>query len=374
MIFSIRKRLGDNLADITDKTISQLTLLGIRWFSNISFSLRYKQHIIFEHRVFNVRGLHTKGTFTLEVEKVYVRLSIAPCANLNKANSITHHGSLQGKRPIWDFLKQDLKILAVIGAPGCGKSTLLQHIALAFAANKRHGLPAYTPVFLFLREHIDKIVSEAINLAQLAQAHFSNEKRYPNLQPPDNWFKTQLNNGNAIVLLDGLDEVAEVEKRQKVSAWVDQQIINYKHCPFIITSRPQGYLAAPLRQAHRLEIQPFSWSQVQEFAHSWYFENEVFSFGKKDEGVLNRAQQGAEDLLKRLQQMPSLNALTVNPLLLTMIAMVHRYRGQLPGRRVELYSEICDVLLGHWRAAIGVQDRLTATQKRVALQPSQPLP
>ncbi|MEU7661934.1 hypothetical protein AB0B60_26120, partial [Streptomyces lincolnensis] len=31
-----------------------------------------------------------------------------------------------------------------------------------------------------------------------------------------------------------------------------------------------------------------------------------------------------------------------NPLLLTMIANVHRYRGQLPGSRAELYAEMCD--------------------------------
>ncbi|MFI3220322.1 MAG: NACHT domain-containing protein [Methylococcales bacterium] len=371
IVFSIRKRLGHNLADITDKTISQLTLLGIKWFSNLSFSLRYKKHIIYEHRVFNVCGLRTQGAFTLEVDKVYVGLRIAPSAHPNNPNGLTHHQALEGNRPIWDFLKQDFKILAVIGAPGCGKSTLLQHIALAFAANKHgsHGLSAHTPVFLFLREHIDKIVTDEINLAQLAQTHFSNEKRYPNLKPPANWFETQLNNGKAIVLLDGLDEVADVKKRQKISAWVDLQIITYHNCPFIVTSRPQGYLAAPLQQAHRLEIQPFSWSQVQEFAHSWYFQHEVLSFGKKDEGVINRAKHGADDLLMRLQQMPALNALTVNPLLLTMIAMVHRYRGQLPGRRVALYSEICDVLLEHRRAAIGVQDSLTAIQKRVALQP-----
>src|SRR5262249_43427790 len=76
-----------------------------------------------------------------------------------------------------------------------------------------------------------------------------------------------------------------------------------------------------------------------------------------------------KDLLYRLRNRPNLNELTRNPLLLTMIAMVHRYRGSLPGRRVELYSEICDVLLGHWRAARHISDPLTAAQKRVALQP-----
>lgn len=61
--------------------------------------------------------------------------------------------------------------------------------------------------------------------------------------------------------------------------------------------------------------------------------------------------------------------LTINPLLLTMIANVHNYRGALPDRRVELYAEICDVLLGHWQRAKGMQDRLSAKQKRAVLQP-----
>lgn len=372
ILTTVRKRLGDNLIDATDKAISQLTLLAIKLFSDYSYNLRYKKHIIFEHRVFNVRGLRTQGTFSLEVEKVYVGLKIAPSHNPNKPNQLIHPQALEDNRPIWTFLHQGLNTLAVIGAPGCGKTTLLQHIALIFAASKHRSykLPAYTPVFLFLREHIDKIVSnDAPNLAELAQAHFGNTKRYPHLNPPDDWFTKKLNSVQVILLLDGLDEVADTAKRKQVSAWVERQIVAYRKCPFIVTSRPQGYLAAPLSQAHCLEIQPFTWDQVKAFVDNWYVQSEILSFGKKDEEVINRARNGAEDLLSRLQQMPALKDLTVNPLLLTMIAMVHRYRGQLPGQRIELYGEICDVLLGHWRAAVGVQDSLTAAQKRVALQP-----
>ncbi|MDO9105221.1 MAG: NACHT domain-containing protein [Methylovulum sp.] len=370
-VFSIRKKIGDNLDGIMGKAFNQCTLIGIRWFSNYSFNLRYKKHIIFEHRVFNVRGLRTQGNFTLEIDKVYVGLKIAPSQNPNKTTCLLNHTVLEGNRPIWAFLQQKLTVLAIIGAPGCGKTTLLQHTALAFAANRHRQfkLTARTPIFLFLREHIDNIISEEIPLAELAHAHFSDEKRYPNLKPTEHWFKNQLTRGKTIVLLDGLDEVADDKHRQKVSTWVDRQIINYPNNVFIVTSRPQGYLAAPLQQAHRLEIQPFNWTQVREFAYCWYRQNEIISSGKKDEGVLNDAKRRADDLLQRLQKISALTDLTVNPLLLTMIAMVHRYRGQLPGRRVELYAEICDVLLGHKRAAIGLQDGLTPAQKRVVLQP-----
>jgi hypothetical protein len=63
-VLSVRKRIGDNSADIADKAISQITLLGIRLSSDVSFNLRYKKHIIFEHRVFNVRGFtHSRHVY-----------------------------------------------------------------------------------------------------------------------------------------------------------------------------------------------------------------------------------------------------------------------------------------------------------------------
>ena len=58
-----------------------------------------------------------------------------------------------------------------------------------------------------------------------------------------------------------------------------------------------------------------------------------------------QASESAAGLLKLLRDNPALYDLTVNPLLLTMIATVHRYRGALPGSRADLYGEICQVML-----------------------------
>jgi energy-coupling factor transporter ATP-binding protein EcfA2 len=343
----------------------------ISWFSN--FHHRYNQHVIYEHRMFNVRGLRTQGTFTLKLEKVFVELRIIHSHNPQKINvNPVFAKEFVDNHPIWDFLKfksDETLVLGIIGAPGCGKTTLLQHIALIFASkqHRRYKMSADIPLLFFLRQLMQKIVAEkTINLADLAQAHFTAK----NIEPPAGWFAKQLNSGKCLVLLDGLDEVADLEQRQKVSEWVDEQVVKYPRCQFVITSRPQGYLTAPVERANVLEVQPFNSEQVKKFIHAWYLANEVTSFGHKiDDGIRYRARDAAEDLIKRLRGLPALSDLTVNPLLLTMIAMVHRYRGQLPGRRVELYAEICDVLLGHWRQARGIQDSLTAAQKRVALQP-----
>ena len=44
------------------------------------FRRRYNQQVYFDHRFFNVRGLRTQGNFTLELERVFVELRIAPAA------------------------------------------------------------------------------------------------------------------------------------------------------------------------------------------------------------------------------------------------------------------------------------------------------
>jgi hypothetical protein len=199
-------------------------------------------------------------------------------------------------------------------------------------------------MLLYLRDHAaETAATPAISLPELLQDTLGPQHG----GDLSDWFERRLRQGDCVVLLDGLDEVGDSDSRRAFVAWVETQIRRYPNNDYVITSRPHGYRTAEIDGATVLQVRNFTSEQVNTFVRAWYFAVEKHSADGDGKDVLLRAETAADDLLERLSQAPALYELTVNPLLLTMIANVHRYRGALPGSRVRLYEEICQVML--WR-------------------------
>jgi hypothetical protein len=343
------------------------------------FQQRYKKQIVKHLDAFNVRGLGLINTSTLPLSRVFVQLSIDH-SNPQKFNvDLVPSESSNESSDIWHFLRrfsigksedENATAFVIVGPPGCGKTTLLQHVATTFALNQqnRHGIRIFTPILLFLRDHVMSITRDQTPLIDLVQDHFENRKLYPTLRPPNGWFRRRINNQRCMILLDGMDEVGDQNLRQAVCDWIDNQLKAYPRCTFLITSRPQSYRETPLTRARVMEVKAFNFTQVKEFIRNWYLATEfAASKGRNDETVSQRAETEATDLIQRIQSNPNLKELAVNPLLLTMITMVHRYCDALPDSRAELYSEICAVLLGRWRHGKGLKGGPKATQKLAVL-------
>ena len=366
-VTEVWKKVGGTLIDFC---ADRLKLAALTFVSGCEKD--YRQHVFYHCRDFDVKGLTTQGIYSLEMKRVFVELSIAPHqADKRGHDPIPPPSGTEAaaeRRDIWEYLEKPGHF-AIIGAPGSGKTTLLRHVAISLAFSRRKKIDQTLPVLLYLRSHA-KALAENPDLSLQDVILASEVVKEQTVKPPQNWFEQKLNKGKCLILLDGLDEVGDAATRMKVVAWVEKRMRTHANNRFFIASRPLGYQENPVPGVTTLRVLPLSPDQVGRFVSNWYLANEVMSHNKEDEGVRIEARKGAADLMSRIRSSDVLTDLVVNPLLLTMIATVHRFRSQLPGRRVELYREICEVFLGKRQAVKGVRDEidLTPDQKRFVLQ------
>ncbi|MFF6853087.1 NACHT domain-containing protein [Streptomyces antimycoticus] len=344
---SISKELENRLAKRVADGVERLLLARLTRYER-----RYRRYLVVRHSAGGVKGLTIQGPRNPRLDDVFVDVSLRP-SPLHHAQNVTLADVEQEfpdgeRRSLQDLLDDPgPRSLVVIGAPGTGKTTLLEHTTVVHARRKaRRRAKRWLPVFITLRDHVEQMAGDGVagaglTIADVARLTLSAAALG---EAPAGWFEDHLEHGRCVVLLDGLDEVADPYMRQRLVQWAESQVARYPDNHWVLTTRPQGYDAAPLDSAEVLVVRRFTPDQIRRFVHGWYGAVERLS-GSRDTGAV--AYASAEDLIDRLRAQPSLYGLSSNPLLLTMLCNVHRYLGALPGTRAELYGQICQVLL--WR-------------------------
>ena len=338
------------------------------------YGLRYRRWVLDSLRYIDVQDLATGGDHIPELGDVYVDVALVSRAKQQLPDdplgrAVAEDSSV--RYSIGELLDGGSRaVLAIVGPPGSGKSTLLAHAARRGARPAWGGLlgRGRVPVLLALRERAESIVADpAISLPDVIRAAVGGAAG----KEPGGWWERQLGRGRCLVLLDGLDEVASAEDRGAVADWVERQVAAYPGDDFVVTSRSFGLPEPLTAHADVLVVRPFSAEQVQLFLDRWYLTAEQHATGASGRtarrAVRMRAQESAARLTALLRENPALHDLAVNPLLLTMIATAHRYRGALPDSRADLYGEICQVLLSRRGQAKGLPELLSWPAKQMLL-------
>lgn len=282
--------------------------------------------------------------------------------------------------------------LVILGGPGAGKTTLLKYLAITFARGlvkeKLEIEEERLPVFIALRDfsrYLDGASQrgELVDIGpRLLPEYISLNVRNvaPYLGLPAKFFYQELEQGNCIVLLDGLDEIADPLKRGRVAEAIVVFIKYFERNRVIITSRPRGYEGETKQRLSGIftdySIRDFGYKDMVAFAEGWYEAVTRERLGDNPNAV-TESRNKAGDLLRAIGADQRVKALAHNPLLLSVLAMVHQRGVGLPQRRAELYGECTDLLLGYWDQTKGGEaardlatyGELERTEKRALLEP-----
>ncbi|WP_416973166.1 NACHT domain-containing protein [Streptomyces sp. 4F14] len=230
------------------------------------------------------------------------------------------------------------------GEAGSGKTTLLRWLAVTAARGAFTGELAewngVTPVFVKLREYSGKALPLPGAMLDSVAGPITGDM-------PAGWVERQLTAGSALLLVDGVDELLDSERR-KVREWVRKLLIAYPRARVVVTSRPGAAGADWLRRDSfvSLHLDRMSPPDIAAFVRQWHLA--VRELGEEQP-------EYEQSLLNSLKDRAHLQALAGTPLLASMLCAMHMNRGsQLPRDRMELYRSALHMLVHERDAARNV--------------------
>lgn len=229
------------------------------------------------------------------------------------------------------------KPLVLLGGPGSGKSFFLRWCARSGVAGSLFGieaLPVLVPLAAFAAAPLEQSfigwVYDWLLIESPAAAHAL----------PD-----AMKARRAVFLLDGLDEAGSGHGRKRCAKAVAALGEEAPGCPVVVTSRPAGFGEGVLSEARVAQVEPFDGAEIGRFLECWGRQYAVDARGAA------AAEDGAAEgraLAAEIEKRPAIRTLAETPLLLTVLALVHRMGVRLPENRVELYGQITVVLVERW--------------------------
>lgn len=229
----------------------------------------------------------------------------------------------------------------VSGSAGSGKTTLVQWIA-ASAANKSFtgNLAEWNgkiPFILPLRRFVDQNFPSPEDFVRPLLPNIADTM-------PTGWVHRALDEGNGIVLVDGLDEVPS-ERRIETKEWLESLIESFPDNRYILTSRTTALSPdiTNITSFHHAQLLPMELSDIKSFVAHWHAAALRNSATEEEKEAVRLSERLVLDTIR---DRSSIRSLCTSPLLCALVCALNRDRGgNIPENRMDLYDTALRMLV-----------------------------
>ncbi|MCB9139856.1 MAG: SUMF1/EgtB/PvdO family nonheme iron enzyme [Caldilineaceae bacterium] len=336
----------------------------------------YLNRVVMDTGTLDLAGIDRKAMgdredARLELAAVYTALDTIRSAREERSRALEKSPSPESEAPEEERQAAPAFVAhydyaALLGDPGGGKSTFVNFLALCLAGEmlglervniarlgEEWTLGPRLPVRVVLRDlavQLPDLPAEGTLWAYVVKSLGEIRADFAPL------LRKHLLEEGGLLILDGLDEVPEAHARRDQ---VKEAVLAFQHdfpkVRIVLTSRTYAYQRQEWRLPGFAEavLAPFEEEQINAFVERWYQHmaqvRRTFS--------ATEARRRAQLLQETIARNRHLRELAARPLLLTLMASLHAWRGgKLPEDRGQLYEESVDLLLDRWETPKTVHD------------------
>ncbi|SDN00086.1 NACHT domain-containing protein [Actinacidiphila guanduensis] len=271
----------------------------------------------------------------------YSKLFVEPRLEFDIGKAESAHGRIVELKNLDEVLAANQRVV-VLGDPGGGKSTLSLKLAYDIARNAFPASAARVPILFVLRDHIEGLRSGKETMSGILESICRNPY---NIQPPAGAIDYLLENGRALIIFDGLDELTDTSLRRKVTDFVESFVYRYPATPVLVTSRKIGYSEAPLDDSlfFACTLAELQEEQVALYAKKWFSLDQ--SVDRKNRAELADSFVRESNFVQDLRR---------NPLMLSLMCGIYASEHYIPSNRPDVYQKCAELLFERWDKQRGI--------------------